>query len=89
MRDYLVAHSDLLGYATRRSLKAAPPQFQFAEISIKELERSRHVCVTYRKDGYLSPAGRRLMDILKKMTREDREDDWRQPRNRSRTPEVK
>lgn len=75
LRDYLVAHSNLLGYVTRRSLKAAPPQFQFAEISVKELERSRHVCVSYRKDGYLSPAGRRLVKILRTITREDREDE--------------
>lgn len=72
LRDYLVAHSNLLGYVTRGSLKAAPPQFQFAQISVKELERSRHVCVSYRKDGYLSPAGRRLVNILKAITREDR-----------------
>ena len=57
---------------TRRSLKAAPPEFKFAEIRVKELERSRHVCVSYRKDGYLSPAGRRLVDILKTLTHADR-----------------
>lgn len=72
LRDYLVAHSDLLGYVTRRSLEAAPPEFKFAELRVKELERSRHVCVSYRKDGYLSPAGRRLVEILKTITREDR-----------------
>jgi DNA-binding transcriptional LysR family regulator len=72
LRDYLVAHAGLLGYVTRRSLKAAPPEFKFAEVTVKELERSRHVCVSYRRDGYLSPAGRRLVDILKAMTREDR-----------------
>lgn len=65
LRDYMVAHSDLLGYVTRGSLKAAPPEFQFAEITVKELERSRHVCASYRQDGYLSPAGRKLIDILK------------------------
>lgn len=74
LRDYLVAHAGLLGYVTRRSLKAAPQEFKFAEVRVKELERSRHVCVSYRKDGYLSPAGRRLVDTLKAMTREDREE---------------
>ena len=72
LRDYLVAHANLLGYVTRRSLDRAPPQFRFAQLAVKELERSRHVCVSYRKDGYLSPAGRRLVDILKAITRDDR-----------------
>lgn len=71
LRDYLVATSDFLGYTARRSLKYAAPQFRFAEIRIKELERVRHVRVSYRKDGYLSPAGRRFIEILKASAKEN------------------
>lgn len=65
LRDYLVANAGLLGYVTRRSLKEIAAQYRVAEIRVKELERVRRVHVSYRKDGYLSPAGRRLIEILK------------------------
>lgn len=65
LRDYLVATAGLLGYATRRGLKEIAAQYRVAEIRVKELERVRRVHVSYRKDGYLSPAGRRLIEILK------------------------
>lgn len=65
LRDYLVANAGLLGYTTRRILKDVGSQYRVAEIRVKELERVRRVHVSYRKDGYLSPAGRRLIEILK------------------------
>lgn len=65
LRDYLVANAGLLGYSTRRMLKDVALQYHVAEIKVKELERVRRDHVSYRKDGYLSPAGRRLIEILK------------------------
>lgn len=65
LRDYLVANAGLLGYMTQRMLKDVALQYRVAEIRVKELERVRRVHVSYRKDGYLSPAGRRLIEILK------------------------
>ncbi|MSQ74047.1 MAG: LysR family transcriptional regulator [Betaproteobacteria bacterium] len=65
LRDYLVANAGLLGYSTRLTLKEVASQYRVAEIKVKELERIRRVHVSYRKDGYLSPAGRRLIEILK------------------------
>ena len=69
LRDYLVANAGLLGYTTRRILKAVESHYRVAEIRVKELERVRRVHVSYRKDGYLSPAGRRLIEILKTTAR--------------------
>jgi DNA-binding transcriptional LysR family regulator len=69
LRDYLVANAGLLGYAPRRVVKDVAMRYRVAEIKVKELERVRRVHVSYRKDGYLSPAGRRLIEILKATAR--------------------
>jgi DNA-binding transcriptional LysR family regulator len=69
LRDYLVANAGLLGYTTRRALKEVASQYRVAEIKVKELERVRRVHVSYRKDGYLSPAGHRFIEILKATVR--------------------
>ena len=70
LRDYLVATAGLVGYATRRSLKEVAAQYRVAEIRVKELERVRRVHVSYRKDGYLSPAGHRLIEMLRATVKE-------------------
>lgn len=69
LRAYVVANSDLLGYATERAFEQLPPQFRFAKISVKEMARVRQVYVSYRKDGYLSPVARRFIEILKSTTK--------------------
>ena len=65
LRDYLVANAGMLGYTTQRMLKEIAVQYRVAPIKVKELERARQVHVSYKKDGYLSPAGLRLIEILK------------------------
>lgn len=68
---YLVATAGLVGTTTRSNFKADQSQYRFAEIRVKELERVRRVHASYRKDGYLSPAGHRLIAILKATVRKD------------------
>ena len=59
------AHSDLLGYVSKRVLQQAAGRFRLAVLPVKELTRPRPVGAIYRKDAYLPPAARRLLDILK------------------------
>lgn len=63
---YLVATAGLIGTTARSNFKMISSQYHIAEIRVKGLEqRVRRVHVSYRKDGYLSPAGCRMIEILK------------------------
>jgi DNA-binding transcriptional LysR family regulator len=59
------AHTDLLGYVSKRVLQQAAGRFRLTVLPVKELTRPRTVGAIYRKDAYLPPAARRLLDILK------------------------
>jgi DNA-binding transcriptional LysR family regulator len=63
-----VAGSDLLGISARLVVQAAAPGFRLAILPVK-LNWIRPVAVTYRKDGYLAPAARRFIEILKETGR--------------------
>jgi DNA-binding transcriptional LysR family regulator len=63
------ASSDLLGYTSRRILRQAASRFRLKELPIKELAWRRPVGVIYREGGYLSPAARRFIEILKSTSR--------------------
>jgi DNA-binding transcriptional LysR family regulator len=70
LNHYLVATAGLVGTTTRSVFKEIASQYRFAEIRVKGWEqRARRVHVSYRKDGYLSPAGHRLIEILKAVAR--------------------
>lgn len=70
IRLQAVASSDLLGFSSRPVLRRADPRLRLTELPVKELKWVRQNGVSYRKDGYLSPSGRRLVEILKSKTRE-------------------
>ena len=70
MRLPLIASSDLLGYSSRPVVRRAAPQLGLAEIKVKELAYTRKVGVIYRKDGYLAPVARRLVEMLKATAKE-------------------
>jgi DNA-binding transcriptional LysR family regulator len=65
LRDSLVSATDLLGYGSSRVGRATAPLARLAEIRVKELEWIRRVGVAYRRDAYLSPVGRRFIELLK------------------------
>ena len=54
-----------VGGSSRQFLRQQARQFALVELPLKEVTHVRHVSVIYRKDGYLSPATRRLIEILK------------------------
>jgi len=57
--------TDLLGLTTKRILRQAGTPFGIKEIAVAELRRARPVGAIYRKEGYLPPAARRLIELLK------------------------
>jgi DNA-binding transcriptional LysR family regulator len=65
VRLHLWSCTDLLGLTTKRILRQAARSFRIKEIPVKALKRARPVGAIYRKDGYLPPAARRLIDLLK------------------------
>jgi DNA-binding transcriptional LysR family regulator len=65
VRLHLWSSTDLLGLTTKRILRQVAVPFGIKEIPVEELRRARPVGTIYRKDGYLPPAARRLIDLLK------------------------
>ncbi|HET9469846.1 MAG TPA: LysR family transcriptional regulator [Usitatibacter sp.] len=64
-----VAESDLVGVTVRANVHATAGQLRLQVLPVKGLDWLRPVAVAYRKDAYLSPAGRRLVEILKAASR--------------------
>lgn len=64
-----IASTDYLGIGSRQFVNQQAAQFDLVELPVKEMTHVRHVSVMYRKDGYLSPAARRLIEILKAKAR--------------------
>jgi DNA-binding transcriptional LysR family regulator len=60
-----VARSDLLGIAVKPNIEEAAERLRLKILPISRPEWIRRAVVGYRKDGYLSPAARRFMEILK------------------------
>ena len=60
----LIEQSNLFTFVSRRHLGAARGS-SLREVALKETTMRRHYAVTYRKDSYLSPAARRLVDLLR------------------------
>lgn len=60
-----VARTDLLGIAVKPNIEEAAARLRLKILPIGRPEWIRPAVVAYRKDGYLSPAGRRFIDILK------------------------
>lgn len=66
----MIASSDLLGFLPRRVVRTGGSSLRVARLRVKGVAWPRQVGVTYRKDAYLSPAARRLIEILKSTARE-------------------
>jgi DNA-binding transcriptional LysR family regulator len=63
-----VAGSDLIGVAIK-GVDAVADRLRLKVLAIKGPEWTRPVAIAYRKDVYLSPAARRLIDIRKTTAR--------------------
>ena len=58
----LLAHSDLLSFMSRRQLEAKGP---LREVRLRATTMRRDFSVSYRREGYLSPAARRVIEMLR------------------------
>lgn len=65
-----IAYSDHLGISSRRFLLRESQRYPLVELPLKEMTHVRHMSIIYRKDGYLSPAAKRLIAIIKAQARE-------------------
>ena len=70
LRVQTIASSNLLGFLSRRVVRQAAQQFRLKELRVKEVTWRRPVGVIYREEAYLSPAARRLIEILKATARD-------------------
>ena len=60
-----VARSDLLGIAVRPNIEEVAARLRLTILPVKRTDWVRPAAVAYRKEAYLSPAARRLIEILK------------------------
>ena len=70
LRLQTVASSNLLGFISIRIIRQAAPRFRLKPLPVKEVTWRRSVGVIYRDGGYLSPAAKRFIEILKLTARE-------------------
>lgn len=63
----LIERNNLLSFLSRRHLQRGS---LLKEVPLKETTMHRRFVVSYRKDGYLSPAARRCVDLLRARGRE-------------------
>jgi DNA-binding transcriptional LysR family regulator len=70
LRIRAIASSDYLGLGSRQFLRQEARKFPLVELPVREITHVRRMSVVYRRDGYLSPAARRLIEILKAQARE-------------------
>jgi DNA-binding transcriptional LysR family regulator len=62
----MVASSNLLGFSAKRALEYSAAPYALADLRVRELQWTRRVAVSYRKDAYLSPPARRMKEVLLK-----------------------
>jgi DNA-binding transcriptional LysR family regulator len=65
LRIRAIASSDYLGLGSRQFLRQEARKFPLVELPVKEITHVRRMSIIYRRDAYLSPAARRLIEILK------------------------
>ena len=70
LRLQLISVSEHVGFISRRAVQSAARELGVVELPAKELVWRRSVRVIYRKDAYLSPPARRMIEVLKSANRE-------------------
>jgi DNA-binding transcriptional LysR family regulator len=66
----IIASLDLLGIAPKMSVEPIAKSIGLKILNVTDARWLRPVGLMYRKDGYLSPLGRRFIEILKVMAQE-------------------
>ena len=61
----MIARTDLLTFVSRHTLGDDIAHGELREVTLEDTTLRRHLGVTYRRQGYLSPAAQRLMTLLR------------------------
>jgi DNA-binding transcriptional LysR family regulator len=69
MVSHTVALTTLLGIGTRSIVEAKARGLSLKVLALREVRWMRIVAVVYRNDGYLSPAARRFIEIVKTLAK--------------------
>lgn len=69
VRIQAIAYSDYVGVNTRQFVRQEARRFPLVELPVKEMSVVRDLSIIYRKGAYLSPAARRLIDILQQQAK--------------------
>ena len=69
LRLHAVASSELLGFAPRKFVRQAAAELGLVELPIEELRWACRLAVRFRKDAYLTPLARRVIELLKAESR--------------------
>ena len=69
MRLAIMESTRLVSCASRGTVLRAQKRYKIIELPVREFRIERHIGVTYRKDGYRSPAAKRMIEILKEQGR--------------------
>jgi len=64
MLPVLIAETGLLSFISRLHLESNPEASQLREVPVGEVSMRRRLVVTYRENGYLPPAARRLIELF-------------------------
>ncbi len=70
MLPALIAETGLLSFISRLHLRAGDGGLPLREVPLKELTMRRRLVVAYRENSYLTPAARRLIELLGEAGRE-------------------
>ena len=65
VRMLAIATTDYVAFSSREFMRRYAKIYSLVELPVKELSHSRSLSIIYRKDGYLPPAARRLIALLK------------------------
>lgn len=65
-----VAASDYIGTVDRHCLRQQTRRYALVELPVKDKILARDLCLIHRKTAYLSPAARRLIELVKAQARE-------------------
>lgn len=69
MRVPMIESSNLVALAASVAVQKAKQHYRLAELPVEGLNLEGAIGVSYRKDGYLSPAAKRMIEILKEQGR--------------------
>ena len=69
LRVRSVANSSLIGFGSRRVVELAALYERLCIIPVRDMQAIRPVAIYHRNDGYVSPAAKRIIEIMKTMSK--------------------